>query len=356
MMASDKDVTICRFNKRSRVVYFSVFGNTVTLNYTQDNELIVDRVGYVTDSMQNSLAALEDYFYRIGLKRYGVGTYRFPNFMSLSALKILHTLNSPGRVGADTYVSVSNIVDTYLSPKDLVKAPSARYVRIFNRGGRRAIDMVVDDGRVEIAVLYSDGHMPLFSVPVGVDASIVRYALYSAIATYKTECNSSTDDGWVAIGSDDYYRGTFVRLKPTNRPEFNVMCGEEASEEVGIRRESPVDVNVTDLLRSAEPIVEYLPIGICIPLAALKYDGLYFTVGSVTGYDSNSKYSMLRVQYYRKRTAERDANTPMHLAAVTNYGTVSFTAPDGVSIIDCDGMDPAEFAKLIVQYATVLRR
>ena len=356
MMVSDKDVTIKKFNKRNRDVHFSVLGSTVTLKYTRNDELFVDRRYHLTKNTEGSLAALESYLCRIGFVRYGSSTYRFPNFLSIPALKIAHTLISPGAVTADTYERVSNVVDSYLEPADLDDAPDATYARIFDADGNRAFEMIVDAVGDEVAVLYSDGHMPLFGVPLGVDTSAVKYALYSAIEAYKEKCNDPTGDEWILVDSDDYYKDIFVHLKSTDRPEFNVMLPEESPEPELPRRDNPVDINVISLLRSAEPIVEHLPIGICIPLAALAYDGLYFTVGSVTGYDSNSRYSLLRIQYYRKRPVERDNKVPMHLAAVANYGVVSFAPPDGVKIVNCDGMNPGEFAKLVEQYAAVLRR
>lgn len=356
MMASDKDVVIKKFNKRNRDVHFGVFGSTVTLKFTRDNELYIDRRHYPTKALDKTLALLEDYLCRIGLVRYGTSTYRFTNYLSIAALKIVHTLHSPGSVTADTYKHVSAELDTYLIPADLEEDPTAEYARIFNAEGRRAVEMLIDHNGYRIEVLYSDGYMPLFSVTRGADVSIVKYALHAAISAYKMLCNDPINEDWIDVASDDYYKYVFTHLKRTDRPEFNVMRPKETPEPDTPIRENPVDINVVELLNAAEPIKDHLAIGVCVPLAALAYDGLYFTVGSVTGYDSNGKYTMLRIQYYRKRPVERDNKVPMHLAAVANYGVVSFAAPDGVKIVNCDGMDPAEFAGLVEQYAAVLRR
>lgn len=357
MKASDKDVSIFSFNKRSREVRFKVFDTFVSLKYRKDVELYIDRRRKYDKAAEIALAELENYLVRIGLMRYGACAFRFPNFMTLSALKILHTLNSPGTVSSDTYEYVSKLLDTFMIPVDQDLDLNAQYRRLCISDGRRAIEMTVESllGD-ETSVLFSDGCRPLYIVPYGTDPSTVQYVLHAAISAYQSVYLDPIDDDWIPVEDDAYYNDIFHQLQPTNLPEFNVTRVKEEPEPETPVPSNPVDVDVLGLLRSAEAVKAHLPIGVCVPLAALKYGELYFTVGAVTGYESNSEYSLLRIQYYRKRPVDRDPKVPMHLAAVANYGVVSFTAPDNVSIVDCCGMAPVEFAKLVEQYAAVLRR
>ena len=356
MMASDKDVTIKKFNKRTREVYFNVFGNTVTLKFTRDNELVVDRRHYITPTLEKSLATLEDYLSRIGLVRYGSCTYRFANYLSIAALKIVHTLLSPGVITADTYLRVSNRVDTYIIPASMEGNPDARYARIVNAEGRRALEMIVNDNGYRAEVLYEDGYMPLFSVTIGADASIVKYALHAAIDAYKTTCNDPIDDDCIDVSSDDYYKFVFDHLKPTNRPEFNMNSVTER--EAPTPREIPVKestVNIRELLASADKLQQHLPIAVCIGRATLKYDGLYYTLGLMSGYSTDCDCTLARTQFYQKRPVERDNVTPMHLSVVVPYGVVTTTEPENIDYVECDGMAVAEFRKLLSQYIKLLR-
>lgn len=356
MMASDKDVVIKKFNKRNRDVHFGVFGNTVTLKFTRDNELFIDRRHYTTKALDKTLALLEDYLCRIGLVRYGTSTYRFTNYLSVAALKIVHTLHSPGSVTADTYKRVSAELDTYLMPADLEEEPAAEYARIFNAEGRRAVEMLIDHNGYRIEVLYSDGYVPLFGVTRGADVSIVKYALHAAIDAYKTTCNDPIDDDCIDVSSDDYYKFVFDHLKPTNRPEFNMNSVTER--EAPTPREIPVKestVNIRELLASADKLQQHLPIAVCIGRATLKYDGLYYTLGLMSGYSTDCDCTLARTQFYQKRPVERDNVTPMHLSVVVPYGVVTTTEPENIDYVECDGMAVAEFRKLLSQYIKLLR-